>query len=83
MTVEFLIFIFIIFFFNAMWSIIFFGFHQIELALLNILIILIFIIILMKLYFKRDKISFYLTIPYILWVSYAFILNLSIVILNN
>ena len=70
-------------FFNATWSIVFFGFHQIELALLNLIIILIFIIILMKIYFKKDRISFYLTIPYILWVSYAFILNLNIVMLNN
>jgi benzodiazapine receptor len=70
-------------FFNATWSIVFFGFHQIELALLNLLIILLFIIILMMLYFKKDKISFYLMIPYILWALYAFILNLSIVILNN
>ena len=35
-------------FFNGAWSVIFFGFHQINLALINLIIILIFIIILMK-----------------------------------
>ena len=69
-------------FFNATWSIIFFGFHQIELALVNLIIILIFIIILMKIYFKKDKLSFYIMFPYLLWSSYAFVLNVAIVTLN-
>ena len=47
-------------FFNSTWSVVFFGFHLIGFALLNLIIILVFIIILMKEYFKRDKISFYL-----------------------
>ena len=68
--------------FNASWSVIFFGFHQIKLALLNLIIILIFIIILMRIYFKKDKLSFYLTLPYFFWSSYALILNTSIVVLN-
>ena len=68
--------------FNSTWTIVFFGFHQIGLALLNLIIILIFILILMKEYFKKDKISFYLMVPYFLWSSYALILNSSILILN-
>ena len=31
---------------------------------------------------KKDKISFYLMIPYFAWSSYAFILNSAIFILN-
>ena len=73
---------FIHLFFNATWSIVFFGFHQIGLALINIIIILIFIILLMRRYLTRDKISFYLMTPYFLWSSYALILNSSIFILN-
>ena len=46
---------FIHLFFNGTWSIVFFGFHQIGLALINLIIILIFIILLMKSYFVRDK----------------------------
>ena len=73
---------FIHLFFNGTWSIVFFGFHQIGLALINLVIILIFIILLMKSYFVRDKVSFYLMIPYLLWSSYALILNSSIFIIN-
>ena len=69
-------------FFNCIWSIIFFGFHQIELALINIIVILFFIIILMKEYLKIDKLSFYLMIPYFLWSSFALVLNASILFLN-
>ena len=73
---------FIHIFFNSTWTILFFGFHQIGLALLNLIIILIFIIILMKQYFIKDKISFYLMIPYFSWSSYALLLNTAIFFLN-
>ena len=73
---------FIHLFFNSIWSILFFGFHLIGLALINLIIILLFIIFLMKEYLIRDKISFYLMIPYLAWSSYALILNISIFLLN-
>ena len=73
---------FIHLFFNGTWSVVFFGFHQIGLALVNLIIIMIFIIILMKKYLIRDRLSFYLMIPYFLWSSYALILNSSIFLLN-
>ena len=69
-------------FFNGIWSVIFFGFHQILLAILNLIIILIFIIWLMSIYYKSSKLSFLLMIPYLLWSSYALILNISIFNLN-
>jgi benzodiazapine receptor len=68
--------------FNASWSIVFFGFHLIKLALINLVLILTFILILMKIYFKKDKVSFYLMLPYLLWSFYAFVLNFTIAILN-
>ena len=69
-------------FFNAIWSIIFFGFHQILFALIDLGIILIFIIWLMKIYYQINKISFVLMIPYLLWSSYALVLNATIFYLN-
>ena len=69
-------------FFNTIWSIIFFGFHQIGLALLDLVLILIFIVLLMKIYYLKDKISFSLMVPYFLWSGYALVLNFSIFILN-
>ena len=73
---------FIHLFFNGTWSIVFFGFHKIGLALINLIIIIAFIIVLMKKYLIRDRFSFYLMIPYFLWSSYALILNSSIFLLN-
>ena len=73
---------FIHLFFNATWSVVFFGFHQIELALLNLIIILIFIFVLMRIYFRKDKVSFYIMLPYFFWSSYALVLNFSIALLN-
>ena len=69
-------------FFNTTWSVVFFGFHNISLALIN-LIILIFLIIVLILRFKSvNNVSSYLMIPYLLWTSYALFLNISLLILN-
>ena len=73
---------FIHIFFNSTWTVVFFGFHHICLALINLLIILTFITILMREYFSKDKISFFLMIPYLSWSSYALVLNSSIFLLN-
>ena len=77
-----LIIYFIHLFFNALWSVIFFGFHNIALALIDLIIILFFIGALMKIYFKINRLSFYLMVPYAGWSSYALILNISIFLLN-
>ena len=69
-------------FFNGIWSVIFFGFHLILLAIFNLLIILFFIIWLMRIYYTGSKLSFLLMIPYLLWSSYALLLNGSIYYLN-
>ena len=69
-------------FFNAIWSVIFFGFHQVLIALIDLIIILAFIIWLMKIYYQINKISFVLMIPYLLWSSYALVLNVTIFYLN-
>ena len=73
---------FIHLFFNSMWSVIFFGFHQIFVALIDLGIILIFIIWLMRIYYHVNRISFLLMIPYLLWSSYALMLNVAIFYLN-
>ena len=60
----------------------FLDFNLIGLALLNLVIILAFIILLMKIYFTVNKLSFYLFLPYFVWTSYALILNSAIYYLN-
>ena len=68
--------------FNTTWSVVFFGLHQILLALI-ILVILIILIIILILKFKRvNYVSSYLMIPYLLWCSYALFLNFNLYILN-
>ena len=69
-------------FFNTTWSIVFFVFHNIFAALINLIIIIIFIIILMIKYKKISNLSFVLMIPYLLWCIYALTLNTSLYILN-
>ncbi len=70
-------------FFNATWSIIFFGQNNIFLALINILVIWVFIVILISKFWSLDKRASILLIPYLAWVSFATILNYSIWILNR
>jgi len=68
--------------FNTTWSVVFFGFHQIFLALV-VLTILILLIMTLIIKFKRvNFVSYYLMIPYLLWCCYALFLNLNILLLN-
>ena len=68
--------------FNTTWSVVFFVFHNMVLALI-VLIILIALIINLILRFKRvNMFSVYLMIPYLLWCCFALILNSSLLVLN-
>lgn len=69
-------------FLNCIWSILFFWMHQILFALIDLLLLITTLIILMKYFYKLQKISFYLLIPYLMWISFATILNYNILILN-
>ncbi len=67
---------------NFFWSIIFFGWHTPQAALVEILALWIFIFLTIRQSYSISKISAYLLYPYIIWVSFASILNLAIAILN-
>ena len=67
---------------NFLWSLVFFGLHNPFLALITIFALWLSIFTLIKYSYKVSKMSAYLLIPYIVWVSFASILNLFIVILN-
>ncbi len=73
---------FIHLFFNTTWSVVFFGFNQIELALINLIVLILFIVILFLKYKVISKLSAYLMIPYFLWCCFAFLLNLNLMMLN-
>lgn len=70
-------------FFNFLWSIIFFGLRSPVLAFINILLLWIFIFLTILKFHKISKSAAYLLIPYLIWVSFASILNFSIIILNS
>lgn len=67
---------------NYLWSIIFFTLKLRTLAVIWIIVLAITIIYLMIIFYKEERTSFYLFIPYILWVLFATYLNIGIVVLN-
>ena len=67
---------------NSIWPIIFFGLHLPLLAFFEIIILWVFILLSIIYFYKISKVASLLLIPYIMWVSFASILNLSISILN-
>ena len=68
--------------FNTTWSVVFFAFHNIFLALIILLILICLIIILIFRFKRVNIISSYLMIPYLLWTCYALFLNLNLLMLN-
>ena len=68
--------------FNTTWSIVFFGMHQILLALIVLMILIVLIIILILKFKRVNYTSSLLMIPYLLWCCYALFLNLNLLILN-
>ncbi len=67
---------------NALWSILFFGLRNPLYGLIEIIVLWITILASIILFYKIDKRAALLLIPYILWVSFAAILNYSIWNLN-
>jgi tryptophan-rich sensory protein len=68
--------------FNALWSIIFFGFKNPFGALLVILTLLVLLIFTIKWFKVVSTTAAYLLIPYLLWVCFATALNYKIWELN-
>jgi tryptophan-rich sensory protein len=67
---------------NAFWSVAFFGFKSPFLGLINIMLLWFAIFFTIQHFFKISKIAALLLLPYLLWVSFAAVLNFSLWILN-
>ncbi|MFH1439952.1 MAG: TspO/MBR family protein [Candidatus Woesearchaeota archaeon] len=67
---------------NALWSILFFGIKSPFFAFIEIILLWLAILITILYFYKINKISAYLLIPYMLWVTFAAVLNFAIFILN-
>ena len=67
---------------NFAWSFIFFYFKQIPLAFIEILLVWIGVLIMILMFYRINKTAAYLQIPYLLWVSFASVLNGAVWRLN-
>lgn len=63
---------------NFLWSLIFFGLKNPGLAFLELVVLWLTIVVLIALAWKRSRIAAMLLVPYLLWVSFAGLLNFSI-----
>lgn len=70
-------------FFNVMWSVLFFTLGLHTAALVDIVILFIYIAITAFKFSKIDRAAAVLLIPYLIWVAYAAVLNFAIVMLNG
>jgi len=68
---------------NSLWTLIFFGLNMYLFAFFWLLLLLGVVIYMTVEFYKIDKRTLYLNIPYILWLLFAGYLNLSIYLLNR
>ena len=67
---------------NFLWSPVFFGAHQIGLALVVILLLLAIIFAFIVTAWRQDRVTAWLFTPYAAWVAFASALNASIFVLT-
>lgn len=70
-------------FINTMWSIIFFILKWRLFSFIWILLLAVSVIVMIVHFYKKNKLSGILQIPYLLWVLFASYLNFAIYILNK
>ncbi|MBI2084227.1 MAG: tryptophan-rich sensory protein [Candidatus Aenigmarchaeota archaeon] len=67
---------------NLLWSILFFGMHKPLYALIDIAVLWVAILLTLLEFRKFSKTASLLLLPYLAWVTFATVLNFSIVLLN-
>lgn len=73
---------YVMLFFNVLWSVTFFGLHQIAGALFVIIVLWILILITIMKFIKISRPAGIFQIPYLIWVSFATVINFMIYRLN-
>lgn len=67
---------------NFLWSLFFFYFKDIEIALVDIIALWIAIVVMIALFYRVKPLAAKLNIPYLLWVTFATALNIAYYMLN-
>lgn len=67
---------------NSVWSIIFFGYKNPMLGFMEIIVMWVFIVLCIVKFYPISKVAAWLLVPYLLWVSFASVLNFKIWMLN-
>ncbi len=67
---------------NLLWPIFFFRLNWLLFAFFWILLLIVFVVLMIIEFYKKDKLAGLLQIPYLLWILFAAYLNLSFYILN-
>ncbi|MAO93401.1 MAG: sensory protein TspO [Rhodospirillaceae bacterium] len=67
---------------NAAWSALFFGMRRLGLALVDMGALWLSIVAMIALYLPIDPLAGWLLVPYLAWVSFAFVLNMTMQRLN-
>jgi tryptophan-rich sensory protein len=68
---------------NAAWSWLFFGLHELGIAFVEIVTLWVAIVVNIILFWRLKPISGILLIPYLLWVTFASVLNYTLWRLNR
>jgi benzodiazapine receptor len=68
---------------NFGWSFLFFYYHQISFALVEIVLLWLSIISMILLFYRIKPLAAFINIPYLLWVTFASILNAAYYFLNR
>lgn len=68
---------------NFAWSIIFFYYHRIGLALIELIFLWVVLVFMIVALFQVNSVAAYLQLPYFFWVTFAGVLNAGIWELNK
>ncbi len=67
---------------NGLWSVLFFGLHRMDLALIDLAVLWLLIAATSWRFLRIDRVAGYLMLPYLAWVSFAAVLNASLIALQ-
>lgn len=67
---------------NALWSLVFFGMHWLWGGVAVIVLLLLAIAMTARAFWPVSQVATLLLVPYILWVSFATVLNIAVALMN-